>query len=113
VLVDLLALSWVAMWQGLVARKPNRAAFLALFQILMVPYLLFFAFDVMASGSTPNPFSVLIFTNILGIGSGFFFAQHANTRLVEWFRRVVADGVPPKLRNEPEAESEPALEGAE
>jgi hypothetical protein len=113
VLVDLLALSWVSMWLGLVSRKSNRAAFLALFQILLVPYLLFFAFDVMASGSTPNPFSVLIFTNILGIGSGFFFAQHANTRLAEWFRRVVADGVPPKFRNEPETDREPALEGAE
>jgi predicted small integral membrane protein len=113
VLVDLLALSWVAMWLGLVQRKPNRAAMLTLFQILLVPYLLFFAFDVMASGSTPNVFSVIIFTNILGLGSGFFFAQHANTRLAEWFRRVVADGVPPKLRAEAESGGAPALEGAE
>jgi ABC-type transport system involved in multi-copper enzyme maturation permease subunit len=113
VLVDLLALSWVAMWLGLVQRKPNRAAFLALLQILLVPYLLFFAFDVMASGTWPNGFSVLIFTNILGIGSGFFFAQHAHARLAEWFRRVVADGVPPKFRAETETSGAPALEGAE
>ena len=95
------------------AAAMTRAAMLALLQILLVPYLLFFAFDIMASGGLPNPYSVLIFANILGLASGFFFAQHANTRLVEWFRRVVADGVPPKLRNEPEAEREPALEGAE
>jgi len=112
-LVDLLALSWVGMWLGLVQRKPNRAALLALIQILLVPYLLFFAFDVMASGSAPNLYSVVIFANILGIGSGFFFAQHANTRLAEWFRRVVADGVPPKFRAEAEDGGAPALKGAE
>jgi ABC-type transport system involved in cytochrome c biogenesis permease component len=113
VLVDLLALSWVAMWLGLVQRKPNRAALLALIQILLAPYLLFFAFDVMASGSAPNLYSVIIFANILGIGSGFFFAQHANTRLAEWFRRVVADGVPPKFRAEAGDGGAPALKGAE
>jgi ABC-type transport system involved in cytochrome c biogenesis permease component len=113
VLVDLLALSWVAMWQGLVQRKPNRAAFIALFQILLVPYLLFFAFDVMASSGRIHPVSVLIFSNILGLVSGFFFAQNANTRLVEWFRRVVATGEAPTFRRETEDEGAPALEGAE
>jgi ABC-type transport system involved in cytochrome c biogenesis permease component len=112
-LVDLLALSWVGMWLGLVQRKPNRAAALALFQILLVPYLLFFGFDVLGSSGAPNPFSVLIFTNILGLASGFFFAQHANTRLAEWFRRVVAEGVGPKFRAEAEAGGAPVLEGAE
>jgi len=109
ILVDLLALSWVAMWLGLVQRKPNRAAMLALMQILVVPYLIFFVF----SGGSSNGFSLLIFANIIGMGSGFCFAGHANARLAEWFRRVVADGVPPKFRNEAEADSEPALEGAE
>jgi ABC-type transport system involved in multi-copper enzyme maturation permease subunit len=112
-LVDLLALSWVGMWLGLVQRRPNRAAALALLQILLVPYLLFFAFDVMASGGAPNPYSILIFTNILGLASGFFFAQNAHTRLAEWFRRVVAEGVAPKFRPEPEAVDTPALEGSE
>jgi hypothetical protein len=112
-LVDLLALSWVGMWLGLVQRKPNRAAALALLQILLVPYLLFFAFDVVASGGVPNPFSVLIFTNILGLGSGFFFAQGAHTRLAEWFRKVVAEGVGPKFRDETETGDTPVLEGAE
>jgi ABC-type transport system involved in cytochrome c biogenesis permease component len=112
-LVDLLALSWVGMWLGLVQRRPNRAAALALLQILLVPYLLFFAFDVLASTGAPNPYSILIFTNILGLASGFFFAQNANTRLVAWFRRVVAEGVTPKFRPDPEAADLPALEGAE
>ncbi|HEV7927926.1 MAG TPA: ABC transporter permease subunit [Verrucomicrobiae bacterium] len=113
-LVDLLALSWTGMWQGLVQRKPNRAAALALVQILLVPYLLFFAFDVMGSGGIPNAFSVLIFTNILGFASAFFFAQNANTRLVQWFRRVVAEGVAPSFRAAAaEEEATPALEGAE
>lgn len=109
VLVDLLALSWVAMWLGLVQRKPNRAAMLAILQILLAPYVIYF----ILSGGAFNGFSLLIFSNILGVGSGFFFAQRANTRLSEWFRRVVADGVPPKFRTEPESEGEPVLEGAE
>jgi len=112
-LVDFLALSWIGMWQGLVRRKPSRAAALALMQILLVPYLLFFAFDVMGSGGIPNPYSVLIFANILGLASGFFFAQNANTRLVQWFRRVVAEGVAPNFRAEIEEDAAPALEGAE
>ena len=113
-LVDLLALSWTGMWQGLVQRRPNRAAAFALVQILLVPYLLFFAFDVMASGGLPNPYSVLIFTNILGLASAFFFAQNANTRLVQWFRRVVADGVAPNFRAVAKEEAAAlALEGAE
>ncbi len=112
-LVDLLALSWTGMWQGLVQRKPNRGAALALVQILLVPYLLFFAFDVMASGGLPNAYSVVIFTNILGFASAFFFAQNSNTRLVQWFRRVVADGVAPKFRAAAEEDATLALEGAE
>jgi hypothetical protein len=75
--------------------------------------LLFFAFFAISAGGTINRFSVIIFTNILGVASGFFFAQHANSRLAHWFRRVVADGVAPKFRQETEAAGEPALEGAE
>jgi ABC-type transport system involved in cytochrome c biogenesis permease component len=112
-LVDLLLLSWVAMWQGLIQRKPNQAALLAIGQIMLVPYLLFFAFYGMASGGALNKYSVLIFTNILGLASGFFFAQNAHTRLAEWFRRTVAEGVAPKFRAEAEDGGAPALEGAE
>jgi len=113
-LVDLLVLSWVGMWQGLVMRKPNNAAMLSLLKILVVPYALFFAFYVTASDITaPNWFSVLIFTTILGLASGFFFAQNAHTRLAEHFRKVVAEGVAPKFRPEPEEGGAPVLEGAE
>jgi ABC-type transport system involved in cytochrome c biogenesis permease component len=113
-LVDLLTLSWVGMWQGLVMRKPNSAAMLSLLKILLVPYALFFGFYIMASNiSVPNWFSVLIFTNILGLASGFFFAQNAHMRLTEYFRQVVAEGVPPRFRAEAEEAGTPALEGAE
>jgi ABC-type transport system involved in cytochrome c biogenesis permease component len=108
-LVDLLALSWIGMWQGLVQRKPNRAAALALLQILVVPYLLCMAF----AAGVPNLFSLLIFSNIIGAASGFFFAQRAHTHLGQWFRKVVAEGVRPKFRGAAEAEAIPALEGAE
>jgi hypothetical protein len=113
-LVDLLALSWVGMWLGLVLRKPNNAAMLALLQILLVPYALFFAFYIMAADmKAPNWFSVLIFTTILGLASGFFFVQNAHTRLTEHFRKVVAEGVAPKFRTETEEGGAPVLEGAE
>jgi hypothetical protein len=113
-LVDLLTLSWTGMWQGLIMRKPNNAAMLSILQILLVPYALFFAFYIMASDiRAPNWFSVLIFTNILGLGSGFFFAQNAHTRLAEYFRQVVASGELPKFRAESEQGGAPALEGAE
>jgi hypothetical protein len=113
-LVDLLALSWVAMWLGLIHSKPNRAAALALAKILLVPYLLFFFFYALAAhAGPPNWFSVLIFTGILGLASNFFFAQNANTYLLGWFRRVVAEGVAPKLRGQSDPQGAPALEGAE
>ena len=114
-MVDMLTLSWVGVWQGLVMRKPNNAAMLSILEIMLIPYALFFGFYIMASNMTaPNWFSVLIFTNILGLASGFFFAQNAHTRLAEYFRYVVAVGVAPKFRRESEEESAtPALEGAE
>jgi ABC-type transport system involved in multi-copper enzyme maturation permease subunit len=114
-MVDMLTLSWVGMWQGLVMRKPNNAAMLSVVEIMLVPYALFFAFYIMASDiKAPNWFSVLIFTNILSLASGFFFAQNAHMRLAEYFRQVVADGIAPKFRRETEEENvTPALEGAE
>jgi hypothetical protein len=113
-LVDLLALSWVAMWLGLSHAKPNRATVLALAKILLVPYLLFFFFYALAAhAGPPNWLSVLIFTGIFGLASNFFFAQNANTYLLGWFRRVVAEGVGPRLRGLSNLEGPPALEGAE
>jgi ABC-type transport system involved in cytochrome c biogenesis permease component len=114
-LVDMLTMSWVAMWQGLIMRKPNNAAMLSIIKILLVPYALFFGFYIMASNITaPNWFAVIIFPNILSVASGFFFAQNAHTRLAEHFRKVVASGELPKFRAEPEdEEGTPALEGAE
>jgi ABC-type transport system involved in cytochrome c biogenesis permease component len=107
--VDLMALSWVAMWLGLIQRKPNRAAALALLEILLIPYLLCLAM----AGGVPNPASLLIFSNIVGAGSAFFFAQRSHTRLGQWFRKVVAEGVKPKLRGEAATDATPVLEGAE
>jgi len=113
-LVDLLALSWVGMWHGLVLRKPNNAAMLSVIKILVVPYALFFGFYIMASNiRAPNLYSMLIFTNIFGLASGFFFAPNAHTRLAGYFRQVVADGVPPKFRMESEESGSPALESAQ
>ena len=112
-LVDLLALSWVAMWLGLVMRKPNRAAFVALLEILLVPYMLFFAFYALGSSGPPDWFGAVILANFLGLASGFFFAWSAHTHLTEWFRQVVAEGAAPKFNFISEARRPAALEGAE
>jgi hypothetical protein len=112
-LVDLLALSWVGMWLGLLHAKPNRATMLALLRILLVPYLIFFGFYTLAQVGRLNGFSVLIFTGIVGVASDFFFAQNANTYLLRWFRHVVAEGVRPKFRGESDPQADPVLEGAE
>ena len=42
---DLISLSWVGMWQGLIRRKPNRAALFSLARILALPPLLFLLGD--------------------------------------------------------------------
>jgi hypothetical protein len=86
----------------------------ALLQIMVIPYALFFAFYIMGSDiRTFNWFSLLIFSNILGLASGFFFAQNANTKLAEFFRSVVSTGELPKFRTEPEGGGIPVSEGAE
>ncbi|HEY3854690.1 MAG TPA: hypothetical protein VGO67_09885 [Verrucomicrobiae bacterium] len=99
-LLELSALSWVAIWQGLINRKSNRAVIWAMMRILATPYALFLAILFIDAFAGP-PGSVdwtglLIFPGILGAGANFFFALEANTKLLASFRTVVAEGYEPK-----------------
>jgi ABC-type transport system involved in cytochrome c biogenesis permease component len=38
---DVVTLSWVGMWRGLNSRRPNRAAALAVLQVMVLPWLVF------------------------------------------------------------------------
>jgi len=112
--IELLALAWVGMWQGLIHHKSTRAALLALARILAIPYAFFFAVLFIYSLGGPaaglNWIGLLIFPNFFGVATNFFFALEANTKLRAAFRTVASEGyTPPVRRAGLEDEPPPAL----
>jgi hypothetical protein len=111
--LELAALSWVAIWQGLINRKSNRAVIWAMLRILAVPYALFLAIlflDAIAGAPGGMDWTgLLIFPGILGVGVNFFFALEANSKLLASFRTVVAEGYERKRFSEDEADAAPIL----
>ena len=112
-MLELSALSWVAIWQGLINRKSNRAVIWAMLRILATPYALFLAIlFIDAFAGPPGPVDwtgLLIFPGILGAGANFFFALEANTKLLASFRTVVAEGYEPKRFADDDLEPERVL----
>ncbi len=92
---DLIALSWVGMWQGLIRRKPNRAALLSLARILALPPLLFvLGFWFWAIGHDPasgkyDTQYAFTFWILLGLGADLYFALLARRKLFGQFRAIV------------------------
>jgi ABC-type transport system involved in multi-copper enzyme maturation permease subunit len=113
--LELAALSWVAIWQGLINRKSNRAVIWAMLRILAAPYALFlvvlFLDAICGPPGTVDWTGLLIFPGILGVGVNFFFALEANSKLVASFRTVVAEGYEPKRFADDELDAEPILAG--
>jgi ABC-type transport system involved in multi-copper enzyme maturation permease subunit len=111
--LELAALSWVAIWQGLINRKSNRAVLWAMLRILAAPYAMFFFILFLdAIGGPPGRVDwtgLLIFPGILGVGVNFFFALEANSKLVASFRTVVAEGFERKRFLDDESDAEPVL----
>ena len=111
--LELAALSWVAIWQGLINRKSNRAVFWAMLRILAAPYAMFLGVLFLdAVCGPPGPINwegLLIFPGILGVGVNFFFALEANSKLVASFRTVVAEGYERKQFSDDEADAAPIL----
>jgi hypothetical protein len=91
---DLVALYYVSMWQAMTARNPNRAASVAVAQILIVPGLAFLAIWLLAAvasargGEPPGPgFSLGLWFG-LGIAADFLFGSLARHKLLTEFRQA-------------------------
>jgi hypothetical protein len=115
---DLIALSWVAMWQGLIRRKPNRAALSALARILVLPpvvFLLglwFWAITHEPGSGEHDTACTFTFGILLGLGADFYFALEARRKLFGQFRVVVAEGPSRKRAAKPAPQPAQALAGA-
>ncbi len=111
--MELSALSWVSIWQGLINRKSNRAVIWAMLRILAAPYALFLVILFLdAISGPPGPMEwtgLLIFPGILGVGVNFFFALEANTKLLASFRVVVAEGYERKRFSDDDEDIAPVL----
>jgi ABC-type transport system involved in multi-copper enzyme maturation permease subunit len=98
--LDSWALSSAGMWRGLIARKLSRAIFPALLQILVLPFILFFAgialFVLSGAAQRLNSddtlMTVVIFGCLLCLGADLYFELRANNNLSENFQAVVAEG---------------------
>lgn len=111
--LELAALSWVSIWQGLINRKSNRAVIWAMLRILAAPYALFLAILFLYAMSGPpgrlDWTGLLIIPGILGVGVNFFFALEANSKLLASFRIVVAEGYERKRFSDDEQDAAPML----
>jgi ABC-type transport system involved in multi-copper enzyme maturation permease subunit len=109
---DMIALSWVGMWLGLINRKPNRAALLALARIVALPGALFVVLIGLSALSlkTNDPADVAIaFWIVLGLAADLYFGLDARNKLRAGFRTIVAEGVARKTTREPVPKPAPVL----
>jgi hypothetical protein len=95
-LVDLVALYWVGMWQGLTAKNPQRAATGTLARILGVPVIaygiviLFVVLISVGGGSGPGWAFPLFLWFGLGVGADVIFGNWARQKLLSEFRAAAA-----------------------
>jgi ABC-type Na+ efflux pump permease subunit len=93
---DLVALYWVGMWQGVVAKNPQRAASATLVRILVVPWLILAGCSLLISLGAMATRSEVGFNFFVGlwiaIGAivDLIFAAWARTKLLTEFRIVAA-----------------------
>jgi ABC-type transport system involved in cytochrome c biogenesis permease component len=109
---DLLALSWAGMWLGLINRKPNRAALLALTRIVALPGAMFVVVIFLWGFSSDNndPISAAFtFWLLLGLAADLYFGLGAMLKLRAEFRTIVAEGVARKRTAEPVPKPAPVL----
>ncbi len=103
---DMIALSWVGMWLGLLHRKSNRAALLALVRILVLPVACFSVLISLWAMEAVNYLSgaVYWFWIIPGLAADIFFGVAARAKLRDHFRTIVSEGV---IRRSPPMEEAP------
>ena len=91
-IADLCAFFWVGLWQGLVARNPQRAASATVSRVLGLPWItiagIWLFFSILSIGYGPgfglNSFLLVWF--IVGVGFDFHFAARARYKLLTEFR---------------------------
>jgi ABC-type transport system involved in multi-copper enzyme maturation permease subunit len=94
--VDLAALYWLGMWQGLTARSPTRAASASVTLILVLPWIAFallsllFALASLNGDSGPGPGFFLGLWFGLGIATDIGFGAWARHKLLNEFRSAAA-----------------------
>jgi ABC-type transport system involved in cytochrome c biogenesis permease component len=106
---DMTALSWVGMRLGLINRKPNRAALLALTRILVLPGVMFVVaiFLWSTAANTNDPISAAFtFWILFGLAADLYFGLGALLKLRAEFRTIVAEGLARKRT--PESAPNPA-----
>ncbi len=91
--LDSIALSWVGMWHGFIARKPNRSATVAMLRIVIAPGLLFFLLASLfsATGGAFEGVALLLFWCVLGVFTDVF-AVLSMEKLLAQFRTIAAEG---------------------
>jgi ABC-type transport system involved in cytochrome c biogenesis permease component len=112
---DMIALSWCGAWLGLINRKPNRAALLALTRILVLPGVVFVVLLslwalVPQRNSVEESFTgAFILWCLIGVAADLYFGLGARARMRAEFRTIVSEGFAPKRPAEPAAKPAPAL----
>jgi hypothetical protein len=91
---DMIALSWVGMWLGLIHRKPNRAALLALARIVVLPDVVFIAAMCLSHPQNEDPAKAFIaLCIVLGLVPNLWFGLAAHAKLHTQFRTIASEGV--------------------
>lgn len=109
---DMIALSWVGMWLGLINRKPNRAALLALACILALPMVVFFFFAIVSSGFDASFGTSVFLWIVMGLAADLSFGLAASVILREQFRSFVAKGQAVKTPEAAPPKTNPVLQEA-
>jgi hypothetical protein len=113
---DMVALSWAGAWLGLINRKPNRAALLALARILVLPavsIVVILCLWALVSRHNSEGDSLLgIFLALwfwLELVADLYFGFGARAKLRTEFRTIVSEGFKRKQPSEPAARPTQAL----
>jgi ABC-type Na+ efflux pump permease subunit len=114
-LVDLIAMGWIAMWGGLTARNFNRATSITVTKTMVLPWilwlglLLIFAFGQSYNSTMSDPKFLIGSWLAIGIVVDVFFGVTARRRLESEFRIVAmhrfTPPTPPAGLKEPDAAS--------
>ena len=102
--LDLYALGWVGMWQGLVAKNINRALAASVLRIFVLPWLVCVGLWLIGQRravyifgqSDPAVEDAVITWLVFGVATSLIFGLHARDKLHTEFRQVASERFQPK-----------------